>query len=108
MSLFTNNLSQCQFMLALRYVHATSPKVVVVTWNRRGMHSHAGAWERGNKHNLNLVPTLLRGNAYLRNEHFITSIFREVKHSGKTNEQPPLWAERILLCPSADLLFLKR
>gem|GEM_PF-3733107 len=28
------------------------------------MHSHAGAWERGNKHRLNLVPTLLRGNAY--------------------------------------------
>jgi len=25
-----------------------------------------------------LVPTLLRGNAYLRNEHFITSSFEEV------------------------------
>jgi len=23
--------------------------VVVVTWNKYGMHSHAGAWERGNK-----------------------------------------------------------
>ena len=28
------------------------------------MHSHAGAWERENKYRLNLVPTLLRGNAY--------------------------------------------
>jgi len=26
----------------------------------------------------NLVPTLLRGNAYLRDEHFITSSFEEV------------------------------
>ena len=26
----------------------TSPQmVVVVTWNKFGMHSHAGAWERG-------------------------------------------------------------
>gem|GEM_PF-2710900 len=28
------------------------------------MRSHAGAWERRNKYRLNLVPTLLRGNAY--------------------------------------------
>ena len=30
--------------------YATSLKVVVATWNRHGMHSHAGAWERGNKY----------------------------------------------------------
>jgi len=40
------------------------------------MHSQAGAWERGKL--INLVPTLLRGNAYLRDEHFITSSFEEV------------------------------
>jgi len=73
--------------------YATSLKVVVATWNRHGMHSHAGAWERGkkhgmhfhagawergNRHRLHLVPTLPRGNAYLRDEHFITSSFREI------------------------------
>jgi len=64
---------------AMNTILLTSPKVVVVaTWNKYGMRSHAGAWERGKKYRLNLVPTLLRGNAYLRDEHFLPAVLKKL------------------------------